>query len=85
MNHEDYPVFDQLSDEDFVQVQDYFCGKQPNYSRPIFGINQEMEMIVIPNSPFTVLFLDSRFHKIEVNESIRINDPVSHIDVQIYG
>jgi hypothetical protein len=44
-----------------------------------------MEMIVIPNSPFTVLFLDQRFHKIEVNESIKINDPVSHIDVEIFG
>jgi hypothetical protein len=44
-----------------------------------------MEMIVIPNSCFTVIFLDSRYHKIDLVDSLSITDPVSHIDVLIKG
>ena len=51
----------------------------------MFGINQEMNMIVVPNSCFSVIFVDPRFHDIKADHSVVINLPSSHKKLVIVG
>ena len=44
-----------------------------------------MEMIVVPNSCFSVIFVDPRFHEIRNDHSVIINLPSSHLNLEIFG
>ena len=44
-----------------------------------------MKMIVVPNSCFSVLFVDPRFHDIRSEQTILVNLPSSHVQVEIHG